>query len=264
MKKKQDNTTYFFVDEAGDPSFYNRKKEYIVGKKGCSKILILGFFKTEDPKIIRKKLAELRKEIIKDPYFKNVPSIKNRTSKIFHATDDIPEVREKVYKLINKLPVKSEFIVARKIEKIFNTKHKSSENIFYDGLIIKLFQNQLHKTSKNIIYFAVRGNRARQLPLEEAIKTAVNSFEEKWKTKIESEIKIYPQRPFDEPCLQIIDYLNWAVQRAFLARETRFLDFVIDDKISLIIDLYDFKKYKNGGNYYNRKNPFDVNKISPL
>ena len=263
MRKIEDKTTYFFVDEAGDPTFFNRRGEFIVGREGCSKILVLGFIKTEKPKIIRQKIRLLREEILADPYLNRVVSVKNRTAAAFHATDDIPEVREKVYKLIKELPIKSEFVVARKLEKIFAKKHRSSENIFYDDLIIKLFQNQLHKSRENVIYFAVRGNRARQMPLEEAIKTAVNTFESKWKTRVDSEIKIFPQRPSDEPCLQVVDYLNWAVQRVFLKKETRYLDF-IKDKISLIVDLYDFKQYKTGKNYYNRNNPFDINKISPL
>lgn len=261
MKSIENKTSYFFVDEAGDPFFYNRRGEFIVGKAGCSKILLLGFLKTENPKIIRDKLGSLRKTILNDPYFNKVLSVKNRTSKIFHATDDIPEIRERVFKLIKELPIKSEFIVARKLENIFKLKHQSKENVFYDDLIVKLFKNQLHKSKKNIIYFAIRGNRARQAPLEEAIRTAINAFEDQWKIKVTSEIKVFPQTPSAEPCLQIIDYINWAVQRAFIKREVRYLDFIYD-KISLIVDVYDFKKYSR--NFYNSKNPLSLTKISPL
>lgn len=263
MKNQQSTTAYFFVDEAGDPTFYNRKRNLIIGDPGCSKILLLGFIKTENPQLIRQKIYLLRKEILNDSYLNSILSVKNRTSQIFHATDDIPEVREKFFKLIRGLPIKSEFIVARKIESIFKNKYKSSENIFYDDLIVKLFKNQLHKSKENIVYFSVRGNRALQKPLEDAIKTAVNAFEDKWKTKVDSEIKIFPQTPKSESCLQVIDYLNWTVQRAFIKKETRYLDF-ISDKISLIVDVFDFKKYKNGKNFYNKNNPLDINKISPL
>ncbi len=34
------------------------------------------------------------------------------------------------------------------------------------------------------------------------------------------------------------------------------------DKISLICDVYDSENYPN--NYYNKRNKFDINKISPL
>jgi len=60
------------VDESGDPYFYDRHGNFIVDKEGCSKILILGFIKTESPKKIRKEILKLRQEIKKDKYLKNV------------------------------------------------------------------------------------------------------------------------------------------------------------------------------------------------
>ena len=260
MIKRKKSTNYFFVDESGDPYFYNRYGDFIVGKEGCSKILILGFIRTEKPEVIRQTIINLREEIKKDEYLKSIPSIK-KSIVAFHATDDCPEVREKVYKAIIKLPFKAEFVVGRKIESIFTKRHKRKPNLFYDDLITKLFQNQLHKAKKNIIYFSVRGNRVRQGPFEDAIRKAVFTFENKHNIKIDSEVKIFPQRPEGEPCLQVIDYMNWAIQRAFIKKEMRYYNFV-KDKISLIFDIYDFKKYPK--NYYHKRNPFDVNKLSPL
>lgn len=260
MKKQKDLTNYFFVDESGDPYFYDRYGKYIVGNNGCSKVLILGFIKTEEPKELREAIFQVREEIKNDSYLQSVPSVK-KSLNYFHATDDCPEVREKVFKKLIGLNLKAEFIVARKIENVFRNKHKGKPNLFYDDLISKLFQNQLHSSKENIIYFSVRTNRARQAPLEEAIQKAVITFEIKWKTKVESEIKIYPQTPKAEPSLQIIDYMIWTVQRAFIKKENRYLDF-IKSKISLIADIYDFDKF--GNNYYTKKNLLDINKISPL
>ena len=95
----------------------------------------------------------------------------------------------------------------------------------------------------------------------EAIRTGVNRFEERWKTKVDTSILLEPQTPVGEPCLQIIDYLNWAVYRAFVRQEMRYYQF-IESKVSLLIDLYDTENYPN--NWYNQKNPFDINKTSPL
>lgn len=260
MKKLQDKTTYFFVDESGDPYFYDRKGKLIIGKEGCSKVLILGFIKTEEPEILRQTILKVRDDISKDTYLEKVPSLA-KSLKYFHATDDVPEVKEKVFKSINDLPFKAEFIVARKIENLFVKRHEKNPNLFYDDIISKLFQNQLHSSSKNIIYISVRTNRARQAPLEEAIKNAIRAFESKWKTSIQSEVKIYPQRPQTELCLQIIDYVIWTVQRALVKREDRYYQF-IKNKISLIADIYDYNDDKN--TYYTRKNLFDLKKISPL
>ncbi len=213
MKKKVEKVTYFFVDESGDPTFYDRSGKLIVGDEGISKILILGFIKTEDPKLMRQTLTDLRNQLAKDTYLRGIPSLE-KSLVAFHAKDDSAEVKQAVYKAIVNLDFSAELIIARKIENIFKRTHHRKETEFYDDLIAKLFQNKLHTSSQNEIYFAVRGSRLRQKPLEEAIQKAVANFERKWKVKIDSKINVYPQSPSGEPCLQIIDYINWAVQRA--------------------------------------------------
>ena len=260
MKNNIDELNYFFVDEAGDPTFYNKYGRCIVGKEGCSKILLLGFIKTKDPNRLRGSVLKLRDEIAEDSYLKKIPSVE-KTKLYFHAKDDCPEVREKFYKLILDLDFKAEFVVARKIPSLFKNKYKSNKNIFYDDLVSKLFENKLHVAKKNFIYFAVRGSKTRQAPFETAIQTAVASFENKWKMKNDSEINIHPQSPLGEPCLQIIDYMNWAVQRVFIRGEDRYVKFV-EEKISFLVDIYDLEKYPK--NFYNKSNKFDINKISPL
>lgn len=37
---------------------------------------------------------------------------------------------------------------------------------------------------------------------------------------------------------------------------------VVEDKVSLLVDLYDNKRYPD--NWYTHKNLFDINKITPL
>ncbi len=260
MQSKTKDKNYFFVDESGDPTFYNRFGKCIVGEEGCSKILLIGFIITDKPVFLRKQLLNLKEEIANDPYLKGVPSLK-KTKEYFHASVDTPEVREKVFKLLVKLDFKAEFIVARKKEKIFKKRHRSNPNVFYDDIIAKLFTNKLHLAEKSYIYYEVRGNRKRQEPFEDAIRTAINIFEEKWGMRNDSKIEIFPMSSVGEPCLQIIDYMNWAVQRAFIKRDDRFVKF-LEDKISLICDVYDSDNYPRI--YYNKNNKFDINKISPL
>ncbi|OGN29932.1 MAG: hypothetical protein A3A33_01250 [Candidatus Yanofskybacteria bacterium RIFCSPLOWO2_01_FULL_49_25] len=137
-KKALKEKLYFFVDEAGDATFYNQYGRLIVGEEGCSKILLLGFIKTEHPGILRNAVLNLQKEIT---------------------------------------------------------------------------------------------------------------------------VNIMPQSPVGEPCLQIADYMNWAVQRAFVKGEDRYLKFV-EDKITYLCDVYDFDKYPK--NFYSKTNKFDITKMSPL
>jgi hypothetical protein len=263
MKTKKDihDAQYFFVDEAGDPTFYDKNGKYIVGTEGCSKILILGFIRTTHPEELRSAMIKLKHEIISDPFYAHVPSIK-KTAVAFHAKDDIPEVRERVYKRIISLDFKAEFIVARKKEYTFKNKYKRREDLFYNDLIVKLFENKLHLATKNIIYFSTRGNKLRQKPLDDAIQKAVFQFESKWKVKINSEHKIYAQTPNTDPCLQIIDYMNWAVYRAYIKGEERYYSFV-EEKVSFLCDIFDVVHYPN--NWYSyKKNKFTISKISPL
>lgn len=260
MKKTAQETRYYFVDESGDPVFYDDRGRIILGHEGVSPILIVGFILTTNPGKIRKRLLELRETVTKDPYLQGIPSLQ-KTAIAFHAKDDCPEVRERVFRCLAELDFSAEVFVARKIENIFKKRHHSNENEFYDDLVSKLFQNKLHMATDNKIYFAVRGNRKRQAPLEQAILTAKTQFEQKRNVSIQTTITIQPQSPYGEPCIQVIDYVNWAIQRAFLRKETRFLS-MIGDKLKYVVDIYDTDKYPK--NFYSKTNPFDVNKISPL
>ena len=224
MQENIYNNTYFFVDESGDTTFYNRKGEWIVGKEnGASKILLMGFIKTTEPEFLRKKLNELKNEISKDEYLKDIPSMK--TTKIaFHAKDDCPEVRYKVFTLIKELPFSCNIVVARKTESVFNKFNGNTQEL-YDSLITNLFKNILHLSSNNYIYIATRGSKKRQAPLEQAIQASLKYTENKFNTTIASTQKVLPQTPSGEACLQIVDYCNWAIQRAFLQNDMRYYNF---------------------------------------
>ena len=183
------------------------------------------------------------------------------TNLAFHAKDDRPEVRHLVFNLLRQLDFKAQFVVARKHERVFRNSFGGRPSAFYDHLVAHLFSRVLHRYQRNHIYFAKRGSRVRQFPLQAAIQAGIASFEEKWRTKVETRSLLQAQMPSDEPCLQIIDYMNWAVYRAFVAREMRYYK-LIEDKVSLLVDLYDTVKYP--ANWYNRANPFDISKASPL
>lgn len=260
MKTPKAGSNWFFVDESGDPTFYDGKGNLIVGQAGCSPILLLGFVETQAPMTLRKALLELQQTIVNDPYFEGVPSLA-KTRVAFHAKDDLSEIRFQVYKLLATLDFKAQFIVARKVERVFRNNFSAKETEFYDHLVYTLFTNTLHRYQDNFIYFAKRGSRNRQVPLEYAIQRSMNEFEQKWKVKINTKIQIQSQTPVGEACLSIIDYMNWAVYRAFTRGEVRYLR-TVEEKVSLLVDLYDQEKYPR--NWYNRKNPFDINKITPL
>lgn len=260
VKSPKPTRCWFFVDESGDPTFYDRLGNLIVGKPGCSPILLLGFAEMEDPQSVRRALLQLQQDIVSDPYFQGAPSLQ-KTVVAFHAKDDLPEIRYRVFKLMETLDFKAQIIVARKIEKVFRNNFDANEYQFYDHLVSQLFKNALHRHETNYIYFAKRGTRDRQAPLAKAIQQGVNQFEEAWNTQIQTQIQVQSQSPAGEPCLSVIDYVNWAVYRAFTRGEMRYFN-VIAEKVSLIVDLYDTVNYPK--NWYNRRNPFQINKTTPL
>jgi len=260
MKKAADTQCCFFVDESGDPTFYDRFGNVIVGQGGCSPILILGFIETCEPSSIRRALDRLHKEIAADKYLQGVPSMQ-KTNMAFHAKNDVPEVRQAVFRCIAGMDFKAQFVAARKIERVFRNTCNSSEGKFYDHLVTRLFQNTPMHHAINRVYISRRGVSTRQEPLESAVRLGVSSFEAERPNGAKRNITVLTQTPVGEPCLQVIDYMNWAVYRAFVKSEMRFYKFV-EDKVSLLVDLYDTGNYPD--NWYNRDNPFDIKKASPL
>lgn len=260
MKQPLAGASWFFVDESGDPTFYDRQGNLIVGQVGCSPILILGFVETQNPDSVRQAVLQLQQEVIRDPYFQDFPSLK-KTAVAFHAKDDVPEIRYQFFNLLSTLDFTAQFVVARKIERVFRNSFQAREEAFYDHLVSRLFQNALHRHQHNLIYFAKRGSRTRQEPLANAIRKGIADFEEKWHTHVNSTFAVQAQTPQGEPCLSIVDYMNWAIYRAFTRGEMRYFR-VVGEKVTLLVDLYDTAAYPQ--NWYSRRNPFDTTKITPL
>ncbi len=128
------------------------------------------------------------------------------------------------------------------------------------GYSARLFEKNLHQKN-NVIYFSKRGSKTKQHHIQQAIQAAILNFEQKHNIQVETQTKTYIQTPSDEPCLQIIDYMNWIIYRAYTKKEMRYFEF-LKEKVSFICDIYDFEKYPK--NFYSRKNIFDISKISEL
>lgn len=260
MKAAEQGCSWFFVDEAGDTTFFDRRGRLIVGEEGCSPILILGYVRADQPTEIRRRMLDLQREVLSNSYFENVPSLQ-KTAVAFHAKDDLPEIRYLVYRLLAELDFQAQLVVARKTKPTVSRNYGRKPRALYDDLVQRLFTNTLHKTEQNQIIFAKRGSRTRQEPLESAIRRGVRHFEEKWNTEVSTDVNISVQRPSGEPMLSVVDYVNWAVYRAFTRGEMRYFN-SIRDRVSLLADLHDTVRYP--GNWYNKKNAFDIKKITPL
>ena len=258
MKQVKDGETNFFVDEFGDPVFYDNKGRLIVGSEGCSLILGLGFVELSDPRPARQAILALQQDIVNDAYLNKIPSVVKHTSVALHAAKDVPEVRYLMYRLIAKLDFRAQFVVSCKSEKIFRELHNSNENIYYDGMVWRLFSTVLNRVKTNKICFSSRGSRDRRLPLEQAIYKAREDFEAYYGPVVGITCQVQAQSPAGEPCLSIIDYVAWALQRAYIKGESRYFDY-IEGKVSYICDLREEKTTR-----YSRKNRFDINRAALL
>jgi len=260
VKQLQNKKVYFFVDESGDTVFFNNKGEDLVKAGKASSVFIVGYFEADDFNDIHKRLTRVRDEIKNDSYLQPIPSLKKSLIH-FHAKDDCPEVREKVFKEIIQMNIKCYAVVARKSSEQFKKKFNGKAPRLYEYLVEKLFENRLHLYSKIDIYFSKMGNVIREENMKMALDTAKDSFEQKWGHINDNTIRLFIQEPSQITPLQVVDYILWSINRVYEKGDMRYFNFV-KEKVELVLDIFDNSKYP--GNYYTSKNPLDINKISPF
>jgi len=191
-----------------------------------------------------------------------------KTARFFHATDDLPEVRREVFKLLPSLGVKVQVVVRTKASLVEFARFLASsgqrlrDNAIYDDLVKRLFRNLLHKAEENRIVFARRGKNSRRAALENSIRKAQGNFERKWHRPSDRPTSITSEYSFASPGLQIVDYYLWALQRLYERSEDRYFN-LLASGYRLIIDLDD-KRLKPYGEYYSDANPLTLAKKSLL
>lgn len=205
---------------------------------------------------VREKLNELQRGIETDAWFRSVPSIQKKKNKMgyyLHAKDDVPEVRKMAFELIRSVDCSFEAIAARKIYDLYERKHNGKEAEFYADLLSHLLKNKHNKYKDLVLNIAERSRCTTHSNLQKGLNKSLERSYKKNPAK-ESRCKVVfnVQRPTSEPLLNIADYFCWAIQRVFEMGETRYYDYVAD-KISMVLDLYDFSNYERGKNYYGKK-----------
>lgn len=105
MSEQNSTFKHYYVDEAGHPVLFDGKGRILVGSEGCSTYFAVGLLDVPDPQGLGADVNNLRKDLLADPYFKDVPSMQpdqKKTALYFHAKDDLPEVRREVFKLLQR------------------------------------------------------------------------------------------------------------------------------------------------------------------
>lgn len=264
------NTKHRFLDESGDTSFYGKHLSPLIGiKDGVSLSFLIGMVKFKsDLQTIRQQINALENKIIKDPYYADDQRIQTRAKSVngfyFHASDDPFEVRKTFFDFLKQIDFSYECVVGRKIPSIFLNKHHRKEDEFYADLLSHLLKNKLALGGDLILNVAARGNCTKNSNLQRALQRATDRFHKRNTAGVVQTCCVFNvQYPYTEPLLCVPDYLGWAVQRVFEKGELRYYNFM-EDKISLVVDIYDTGLTGKNKNYYKTGNLLTpLNKLSP-
>lgn len=268
----QFRSCHYFVDEAGDPTLFDKKGKVLIGSPGCSRYFILGLLRVDEPDSLENEMDDLRAKLITDPYFSGVPSLRPenmKTAVAFHATDDIPEVRKEVFSLLMRRKDLRFFAVIRaKQDLLLFIRQRNSmdpgyhydPNEVYDYLVRRLFRDRLHKSDRYQIFFARRGSSDRTSALKSALQAAKERHAEKYNKQAgEAAMEVIPVFSKQKSALQAVDYFLWALQRLYERGEDRYVS-LLWPSFRLVVDMDDTHS-ANYGMYYDQRHPLNLDAI---
>jgi hypothetical protein len=73
--EEESKTNYYYVDKAGDLTFFNKKKQIIIGQPGVSKFFMVGAAQIDNPKLLEQQLESFKNSLLNDPQYKDIPSM---------------------------------------------------------------------------------------------------------------------------------------------------------------------------------------------
>lgn len=264
----------WFVDEAGDPSLFGKGGKVVAATEGCSRFFTVVKLECRDVDALTADLARLRKDVVSDPFFKDVPSLdpaRQRTAVNFHAKDDPPEVRFMVYKLLaqhdlrfvavvrDKLRLVDYALQRRRVEPRY--RYAPSGHELYDELIRHLF-SRLHGWSDHKIVFVQRGHKLRTKAFVDAITHESEGFAQDFGLPKPKATEVICSVPKDHAGLQAADYYLWALQRFYERGEARYLNFVWPQTLEVLdLDLQASHKGEQSNRHsgiFNKEHPLTL------
>jgi len=255
----------YYVDEAGDGVLFGRKGRIRINEPDARKFFMLGMVRCADDQNAAQQFNALRQSLVLNPLYSGIPSMApdaGKTARFFHAKDDHNEIRAKVFELLTQLDFRF-FAVIKDMRNVLeyvqrrnlmDADYKYHPNELYDLTTRMLFKHRLHKESVYRITFARRGKSDRTNALkQELVRSRERFLEEHSKDLSAAKMELCPSYPWQSTCLQIADYMLWALQRCYEKGEDRFLR-ALWPKISLIHDVDD-PNGKRYGTFFTRKSP---------
>jgi hypothetical protein len=243
------NKTYC-LDESGDVGLFARKGRSILNKPNVPRFFMLGMIDAFDPIGLNTAMLDLRQqiwgEITADTRFASDIDYAKRHAHLkeyFHAKDDPPWVRGRVFDLIANQPFRFSAVVIEKAEYLKAVKnriatdpaYRYTSNEEYDYLVRLLLRARVHSHVSYTVLFAKRhGDRSEQL------NRALIGFRNEMLTRRNKKDDGYM---FVTACpeakehggLQVVDYCLWALQRLYNQKEAQYFE-QIWPKVTLIND----------------------------
>jgi hypothetical protein len=265
---------HIFVDESGDAVLFNASGADIVGQGDGPLVFMVGAMHLPDPAAAHQKLEVLRQNLLADPYFSSAESMRperEKTAILFHAKDDLPEVRREVFKLLPELGGTVQVAVRRKrdmadeAKKLFTESgQKLSLEAYYDDLVERALKELIPPACNPHIVFAKLGKSDRIEALRSVIRRVVRFAGDPDDPTYMDRVHIDAAFSRDVAGLQVADYYLWALQRMLKGEkgERRYYESVIS-AYRMIWDIDD-RRNNADGEVYDANNPLTLEKIKPV
>ena len=253
---------HYYVDEAGDAVLFNSKGKVLVGTQGCSSHFIIGLLSSFEPVSFETDLKALNQSVLADTTIDWRGKYKKPVHG-FHANDDLPEVREMVFRLLIKHKFRFFAVVKDKLEAVKYVRQMNQADSewrydgdkLYDSLVSCLFHTRLYKNYEHNVYFASRGHSDRTAALKSALLAVQAKAKAMFNPESTGGMAIFKSStPFKNINLQAVDYCVWALQRFYVRQEDKYLK-MIYPSVSMIHEMDSKTGKKHGETYTKEKAP---------
>lgn len=222
-------TTHVYLDEAGDMSFYGKKRRPLtLGSNGVSRYFVLGLLEVDgDRKTVAAEFNKFLSGLRQNPYFRGVESHDRRCvhpQYWVHAKDDMPEIRHRVFEWLLTIPLRFSAVVIRKDHLQFEEQFERRERQLYAHLLSHVAKPYCARDTRVVFHLAFLGGSTSEVNLQEAFVQAQRLYEREG-TLLTGTPDFHNdvQQQSNLPLLGAADYCCWALQRSLERGEHRFL-----------------------------------------
>ncbi|MGE0329312.1 MAG: DUF3800 domain-containing protein [Ramlibacter sp.] len=229
------DTSYLFVDEAGDTTLFARHGKPLAEAASVSRYFMVGRLEVAHVGALEAALETLRAELLADPLLNTIPSMQvaaGKTALFFHAKDDAPEVRHAMFRLLLRHELKFSAVVRDKHVLLHDVlrrnasdpgyRYKADGHELYDDLSARLF-GQCQLSGRREVTFAVRGSKPRTAALKAVLDAIDGGSHAASAAVVPVRTMVHSGFPSQSASLQACDYLLWALQRFYERGEDRYV-----------------------------------------